>query len=220
MKNAGISLEIQDLLKDIIQLYQEKKRNKKISERIHRGRAPSIASDFEERFAVLLERVLPAKYSFFVDYPISYKIADRSRKKTSYPDIAIIEDDSVLTGIVELKIDLGYLAKDWITKTKTEFDHLSKAGIVQYTGGTRTEKRIPRTLRVAPTLRRVVVVLSDQNHHGRLANFLRQDNCFILSHKIHPNDVPTNDSVEKAFLQNMTRDQDIEKFTKFLYSFR
>ena len=219
--NRDIKLEIKYLLEDIIRLYQEKKENKKISQRIQRGRASSIANDFEERFAVFLEKVLPDKYSFLVDYPISYNITGRGRKKTSYPDISIVKDESVLAGIIELKIDLGYLADDWVTKSKTEFDNLRKAAVIQYTAGIRTEKRRPKkTLIVPQTLCKAVVVLSDQNDHGRLNRFLTQDNCFILTRNIHPNDVPINDSVGKTVLERITRHQDVEKLTKFLHNFR
>jgi len=186
--------QIKHLLKQIIDLNQTNKRHKKIGKRIFRGRSTSIADDFENMFAIMLDGLLPDKYSIFVDYPISYKIRGRHRTKTSYPDIAVIANDRMLALIIELKIDLGYLPHDWTHRTAQEITHLRKARLVSYKTNVGTDKAQKRSLDVRPDIPRAIVVLTGQNDHGKLNRFLKQPNCFVFSKDIHPNDIWINDT--------------------------
>ena len=214
--NTSTETEIKNLLKDVVQLFQEKKKSKKISARVQRGRASSIANEFEDRFATLLEKALPYKYSIFVDYPLSYKVEGRKRYKTSYPDVAIIRDSSVLVGIIELKIDLGYLPRGWADKTKAEFEHLCKAEKIRYKTDIGTDKAMVKELSVARELHKATVVLTGKNDHRRLLGFSKQENCFVLSRNIHPNDYAINDSNKIHFVEKIISDPDnIKSWRKF-----
>jgi hypothetical protein len=209
-------VQIKNLLKQIIDLNQSSKRQKKIGKRIFRGRSASIANDFENMFARMLDALLPDKYSIFVDYPISYKIRGRHRTKTSYPDLAVIANDRVLAGIIELKIDLGYLPHDWTHRTAQEITHLRKAKLVSYKTNVGTDKAQKRSLNVSPDLPRAIVVLTGQNDHGKLNRFLKQRNCFVLSKDIHPNDIWINDTNRDDSLRRIIENKDnIESWKAF-----
>jgi len=52
-----------------------------------------------------------------VDHPISYRPANQGRAKISYPDVAIVRDSSLLVGIIELKVDLGYTKREWVAES-------------------------------------------------------------------------------------------------------
>jgi len=205
----NIDQEIKDLLEKTVELFQERKISKRVSERIQRGRAVSIASEFEERFAILLERVLPANYLVLIDYPISYTVDDRKRRKTSYPDIAIVRNTQELVGIIELKIDLGYLKRGWVEKANSDFELLRTAGKATYKTDIGTPKAKARDISVARDLRRAVIVLTGANDHKRLLAFReRQENCYVLCSKDnrHPNDYSIDAYNRAAFLEKVFSD--------------
>lgn len=146
----SVEVEVRNLLEEMVELFQERKKSKKISERSHRGRAISAANEFEGKIAVLLEKALPDKYSFLVDYPLSYNTEGGKGHKTCYPDVAIVKDSSVLVAIIDLKIDLGYLPPDWVNTSRVEFENLSKAERVGYKINIGTDKATGKELRGGP----------------------------------------------------------------------
>lgn len=216
---GNVEKELMNLLQDIVELFQSRKRAKKISKRIQRGRAQSIASEFEDRFARFLEMVLPEKYSILVDYPLSYEIDGRKRRKTSYPDIAIVRDGQMLEGIIELKIDLGYLRRDWIKESKAEFTYLQKAHKVKYKTDVGTDKAEQREFTVSRNFHRAIVVVTGKNDHGRLEVFRRQENCYVLSSNIHPNDYTIHYSNKGDFVRRIGSHKENRKDWKALAEF-
>jgi hypothetical protein len=211
--------EIRKLLKDIMQLFQEKKKSKKIDRQIKRGRAHSVANEFEDRFARLLRRLLPRDYFFMVDYPITYKNPRMRRAKTLYPDIAIVKNGS-LVGIFDLKIDLGYLSPDWVRKSGAEFRKLRRADYVCYNTEVGTNQGTVCELKVDPSLCRAIVLLTAKNDHGRSVAFRRQENCFILSANVHLNDSAINETNQRRFLRCIFNDSENQenwrRFADFL----
>jgi hypothetical protein len=179
-------------INDLIKLYQVSKKEKQIGARIVRGRNNSISSSFEERVGKYLDAVLPYSYNIYLDFPISYHVRTRNRKKTLYPDILIVKNNKILSGIIELKIDLGWLSSEWTKKTLSEFIGLQKSLEVTSSLG---------TLRVRRSLPRAILLLTSKNDHGRLSRFLTHCKCkvFVLSRNIHPNDI------ESSSVQNSTR---------------
>ncbi|MDO8550084.1 MAG: hypothetical protein Q7S39_08055 [Ignavibacteria bacterium] len=192
---------------DIIKLYQVSKKRKQISERIIRGRNNSISSLFEERVAKYLDGFLTKSYTIYVDYPISYSIKTRKRKKTSYPDICIVKNNRILSGIIELKIDLGYLSPEWTKKTFSEFVSLQKSPGVTFSRG---------ILQVRHPLARAILILTSKNDHGRLTRFHKQSKCkvFVLSRNIHPNDIKRS-SIKSATLQIVSDTVNLKNWNDF-----
>ena len=200
--------KIEQLITHVIDLNQANKDHKKIGKRLFRGRAASISNEFENMFASLLDDLLPDKYLIFIDYPISYQIQSQQRKKTSYPDIAIIEEDKILSGIIELKIDLGYLSQDWLQRTTQEVKQLRRATHLSYNTNIGTDGSESRKLDIKPSLPRAIVVLTGKNDHGKHNAFFNQSNCFVLSKDIHPNDKKINQTNRKEILKKIFNNED------------
>jgi hypothetical protein len=203
-----VDAETKKLIRSMVRLFQERKQGKRISARVYRGRAAPVSYEFENRFAMLLKRVLPDNYSIYVDYPISYKVRNKRRKTTSYPDILIVEDEDGVVGIIEVKIDLGYLNKGWIPKNKKDFSNIRHAKKVTYRSLVRMGKRPRAEFRVSEKISRAIVLLTDRNDHGRLPDFSKQANCFILITKFsHPNSSKIKHH-QKDYLRDVFTDKD------------
>ncbi|WP_127759577.1 hypothetical protein [Peribacillus asahii] len=88
-------------------IFKSKHQQKRISKSITRGRISPTSNDFEEQFAIFLERCLNDNYEFIVDYPISYKMANQ-RFKQIYPDIIVLKKGThIIEGLFEVKIDIA-----------------------------------------------------------------------------------------------------------------
>ncbi|MDZ4262861.1 MAG: hypothetical protein U1B30_11100 [Pseudomonadota bacterium] len=165
------------LIEKILKIFSEKKNNKKISNRIVRGRASASADAFEEELAKLIEKHVPEPINILVDYPISYKLMGAVRAKTIYPDIALVCERTILA-IIEAKIDLGFLKDDWAKNRSEMFKGFKSANDIS--GYTISEK-----------FSSCCVVLTAKNDHGRLDDFLEQPInpiVLILEDHLHPND--------------------------------
>lgn len=220
MQSKKVEAEIRKLLRDVMKWCEVKRESKEISKRVRRGRMPSIANELEDRFAVLLERVLPKRYSMAVDQPISYRPANQGRAKISYPDVAIVRDSSLLVGIIELKVDLGYTKREWVAESKRSFRSLRKVRTVEFRTESGTTNKTTVTLEVARDLHRAVVIMSGKNDHGKLPLFMRQKDSFVLSSNVHPKGYEINSSNQERFLKEIAGDSENRKnwraFAKFL----
>jgi len=168
------------LIKNMLKIFSDKKINKNISDRIERGRASASADLFEEELAKLIENHVLAPIKILVDYPISYKLMGAARAKTIYPDITLVRDNTILA-IIEAKIDLGFLKDDWAKNRSDIFNGFKLSHNITIDG-------IPFT--ISEKFSSSCVVLTAQNHHGRLADFLSQPInpiVLILENHLHPN---------------------------------
>lgn len=195
-------------MKRIIEANVINKGNMKIGNRSLRGRTISISDKFEEEFALFLEEILPTKYSFLIDFPLSYHVNGRTRKKTTYPDIAIVENASVLAGVLELKIDLGFLRKGWAKDWNRNLAELSAAKEVSYRTSPRTGKKGKVRMSVLPDLPRAIVLLTANNDHKRLGLLTQKCKCHILSMHIHPRSRSITELNLKSKLQKICSDSD------------
>jgi len=209
MQSKKVEAEIRKLLRDVMKLCEVKRESKKKSERVRRGRMPSIANEFEDRFAALLERVLPKRYSMLVDYRVSHRVG--KQMKTYYPDVSIVRNGSVLAGIIELKVDLGYTKGEWLAKSKESFRSLRKARTVQYRRESGTTNKETDTLEVARDLCRAVVILSGKNDHGKLPLLMKEKDSFVLSSNVHPKSYEIDSSNQQRFLRQIAGDRENRK---------
>jgi hypothetical protein len=175
-----------EFVRSAVQLFQCRKKAKRISERVFRGRAAKCDSDIEDLIAKAISGFLPQKYTLLVDQPISFSVREGSRKKTNYPDICVIQDNHLM-GIVEVKIDLGYLKQDWVRENNIRLEELRGAASLSYNKDVGTPERCPQSLKPAQQVLSSVVVLTGKNAHGRMELFGKQDDCFILIPDHHPN---------------------------------
>lgn len=198
-------MNFKDFTTIIVNEFQTKKEEKQIKkERIIRGRAPSISDKFEELIAVVLDSYLIKKYMIFIDYPISY-MSSSKKKKTIYPDIIIIDKNrNEIVEIIELKIDLGYLSEDWSKQSAKIFSEIKECKTVSYKTKVGNDKGEKKELSVKKNLRKLIIVLSSENAHGRLEKFTKDNkNTFILMKSHHPNDYSINKSNKKKFIDDI-----------------
>jgi hypothetical protein len=197
-EESEIIQKIKQLIEEIIDWNIDIKNKKPINNRVFRGRSPSFSNFFEDRFAIMLGKVLHSNYTIFIDYPISYRTDAHPTKKISYFDIMILKDyisnskenNGILCGIIELKIDLGWLDNKWI-KTKLDQINLLKnqAHEVGFKDNT-TEQQDRKKLKVKKGFPWAVVLATNHNHYERFPAFKKELNsadieCFVLSNNIH-----------------------------------
>ena len=206
--------DVAQLIDVMVGVFQKKKRGKFLTERIQRGRARASANEFEEELSRLFEKHTPTDIQVLVDFPLSFEKPSLKRVKTIYPDIAFIRDNSLM-GIVEAKIELGYLSPDWARDRNQIISQLISAGIV------RVEER---EISVSKRLMTACVILTAKNHTERLPRFRKEvDNAFVLISQEHPH--PNDDkivgrAVVENYLAEITLDkshqQEWKKFERFI----
>lgn len=206
-------MKYKEFVEKAVKIFDDKKRKKEIlKNRVFRGRAASSSSDLEDLLAIAIAESIPKKYSVFVDYPLSFKSGNKGTI-TMYPDISIIKDN-ILVGIVEFKIDLGYMKKEWINQFKNSIKRLQNSTILKYKENVGTINAKKDYLQTSKILKTCVVVLSSKNSHNRLQYFKKELKPFILMQGIHPNayKMIAKDKVELILKSN----NDWLKFIKYL----
>ncbi|MDP2682421.1 MAG: hypothetical protein Q8P28_06400 [Deltaproteobacteria bacterium] len=193
-----------EFVKKAVRIFTQKKKEKGIlKNRVFRGRAATSSSDLENLFAVAIAESIPKQYSILVDYPLSIKKGSM-RALTLYPDISIVKGN-VLKGVIEFKIDLGYLKKEWINQHKTSIKQLENASILKYKKNVGTIKAKKDCLKISKKLASCVVVLSSENSHNRLDKFKTELKPYILFKRdnddngVHPNSskMESNEIIKK-----------------------
>jgi hypothetical protein len=211
-----------DLVSGMVGEYQSKKKGKVLrGGRITRGRSVSISSSFETRMAHAVLRILPADFVILIDTPLSYHARKGARKKTLYPDLMLIKrvnaKQSRLMGIIELKIDLGWLADGWATKRRRLWRELATVKDLTIKENPLVTGKLERK-KLIPVF---TVVLTEQNDHRRWKKFEREHNgrvCSILDKSYpHPNDpkCPTPHKLKKC----LASDEKFENRIGILYDF-
>lgn len=170
--------DVVELVHNMLHVFNRKREHKCISNRICRGRAPSSGPEFEEELAKLVEKHTPDDVNLLIDFPLSFRPYSAAKTRRIYPDIAVVRQ-SCLIGILEAKIDLGYVPSDWLKTQKQKLDELALVGKVTTKG---QEYDVLRQLKIAN------VVLSAHNHTEQLLE--GSDSVFVLlsTKHSHPND--------------------------------
>ena len=210
-----IRKSIQKLVVEYRKNHSEKKEQRGT---IRVGRASSLSSFFEKTFAQELSNIFPDLY-FFVDYPISlYDENGKFQVALNY-DILIVKNENKnneleegeILGIVDLKIDLGYLndeyykmdekAEDKTKKTfnlrENNFKNAHKISCNKVVNanfekkGTDVLKKI--YLKNSENISKLAIVATRNNDHNRAGKYMEimakngYECYFILDDKHHPN---------------------------------
>jgi len=180
-------MEFQDFVRRCVSLFREAKKKKMISPRVTRGRAGSCSSACEDLIALAISEMIPNEYKLLVDYPLTVRHGNGQRAKTAYPDVAVLYNRT-LAGVIEIKVDLGYLPEDWSKQSGGMFSQLQQATSLTYRTNVGTVNNEVISISPAKEMDRIVVVLSGLNDHGRL-DAIKQANsvCFVLMPQHHPN---------------------------------
>jgi len=194
-----------EFVSEVVNIFFKKKRNKDISNRIKRGRSATSSAEIEDLLSKAIANAIPNNYQLLVDYPISYKPSKSQRTKTIYPDISIIKNKS-LKGIIEFKIDLGYLPENWSLKNQNSFREMINAKSAYYKLGVGVPKQIPQILIIPKGLKRCVVILSAKNDHGHIAEFKRKNKpCYVLVSGKHPNSHEIEMKDKLSFIEELAQ---------------
>jgi hypothetical protein len=215
MANPIIKVRREDLFKyfteQVVKTFHEKRESKALDGeegRVIRGRSPSSSSDLEDLLAITISKILDSSFRFLVDKAISFKTPEMARAKTIYPDIMIIRDD-VLVGIIELKIDLGYLKMDWIEKYMETQNMLAQLPEIsyKYSNAENMDERIVLKIGEHLLAKSKIVVLTEGNAHGKLKTFVEATDAIVL-YKNKPRDKSYNRANRDELIEKLVKEKD------------
>jgi hypothetical protein len=170
-------------LDKVIGLYRRAKVPRFPHPRIHRGRAPAVASALEDLTALFLAMNLPRTYEFWVDQPVSFP----SLTERVYFDVAQVRG-SVIRHVIELKTDLGWERSEFVSRCRERRDRMRRfRGAIGRLDG--------EPIEMATRCGYHLVVLSGANFPRRaldvgLAKVRRLEPAvyvYILTRGVHPN---------------------------------
>jgi hypothetical protein len=185
--------------------------------RIFRGRSVTIASKFEELVArEILGLLLHKKRRIYIDKSLTLENSDSERKETAYPDIMILDDEkNCLTGIIELKVDLGWLdTTKWLPKQSRFKRKLNKAKLS-------IDKKPIEISKNCPI---ITIILTEENDHGDRWKTIQKNlkgDAFVLlarmENRPHPNERDNKKKWSpKQYRESLINDGDFKKATKAL----
>lgn len=212
-----------EFIEKIIELYKKAKEPtfKNGKGNIKRGRGHSISSKVEDLFAVYVSDKLSGKIELLIDQPFIYFKGKRKKKKTIYPDIALIKDDIILN-LFDLKMDLGFHRKfyPFCKEKETLITNIRNSPVNMATKEeSKEEKSDKKIYKISETIKYNIVIISNQNISKKqkqvnakaIKNRLDKDKLevFILTN-IHPN----KDYGESISKEELLRGMDFIKLGK------
>jgi len=215
--------------KSILYLINENKRIKNkyrnAIDNVILGRKFQLGARFQYELAK--ELFQNTEYIALVDYPISFRY--RGKNKTLYPDIIVLKEDT-LKGIIEVKIDLGYLrykkfgikynkdSKKYSfnkgkNSFKNDYNRLFKLkGFSYILKKNKLKER--KYVKIPRNVKKITIIATKNNAHGRCGVFEKsmRDSGFTLINildKLNPND----DFCDVSAVKNEIKEKN-EYFTK------
>lgn len=205
---------IEKTLESLVDFYGKEKRKKLCNDVVIHGRGASAASEFELDFARRLFGESKKK-KVLVDYPISFgkyrTDSGKTKKKTIYSDILVTEQN-FLKGIIEAKIDLGFLNYEryGIRKKNRSYFYEKKHNLFKkdyalllqtggfsyrYPVGFKHPKDFHIIIPKDAEVSRILLVVTRSNDHGRYEKFresvIDSGFCFLcILENTHPNEHP------------------------------
>lgn len=196
--------DVVSLIATMVKTFRRNKRYKFVSDRIYRGRAPSASGVFEEEVARLIESHTSSSIKIYIDSPISFRKRPGERATIIYPDISLIRG-SKLVGLVECKIDLGYLSDKWAKEYKQKIKALKQSG----------KFNIHREqISAHKDMLDFGVILSNSNHPENIEHFYNGvgDYCVFLSEcRSHPNN---NDIQPRKYVEDVGTQEEYREWRK------
>lgn len=131
------------------------------------GRSEPMASFFERELAKQLSKVY-THFTFLVDYPINLQKDSKSlRKQNIYPDIIIFDkSNEKIKGIIEIKIDVGYLdlGKWWEQSRESDYKYkmLNEADTVKFK---KYDGKVKNSLKLDDSVKKVFLIVTEINAH-------------------------------------------------------
>jgi len=189
-----IHKKIECAILELIKEYQDQKLHKlKNKSNIFLGRNISLGSKFQNILAQNLFN--DSSYKVLVDYPICYKgkyNSGKKGKKNLYPDILILDKENMLKALIELKIDLGFLSKDFENNIRKTINAYRKNREMSYKKFVGFADSSDIHIEVPKRFIKIFIIVTKINHTDRVEPFKKTVKHFgfrplILLEKYHPN---------------------------------
>lgn len=183
----------QEVIHEIIDLYNEARKPKFPSDNITRARSHTISSDVEDLIAYFFSKLTDAE--IIIDKPFSVQIS--GERKTIYPDIAIKRGDEIVN-FFDVKMDLGW--------NRSEFPNycIEKSKLIKEIRGQQI-KLEGSPIFLGDELKYEIIVISKLNISKKMmsenmtkieeAGIEDEVPIYFLTNKVHPNHV--NSQFEK-----------------------
>lgn len=119
-----VTVAIDSLKKYILQEFQKTKIT--IRQNLHRGHLRALSTEIEDGIAAFILDILPEGYKVYVDASV------RVGKKTHRPDILVVDNNSKVRALVEVKTNMGWCrdATGEIDKILFKHNEMISAGTV------------------------------------------------------------------------------------------
>lgn len=177
MKVKRIEVNLNNLCKKMIRLYEERRKKKAGTGRIVRGRQESVSSEFELGVARILKISTPKKYRILLDCPLSF-----GGKQPIYPDLTLLDADANrIVAFLEIKIDLGFCSPRWGKMRSKQFEKLKKQESLS------TKILGADKISVKKRAKLALILLTAKNDHNRLPEIKKGMDVFPLLSGVHPN---------------------------------
>lgn len=210
-----------ELICRAVRIFESKKENKEIvCNKVFRGRSAS-SSDIEDLLGEFIANIVHEQHILLVDYPLSFKIpcqtidkktkrqVSTSKSRRICPDISIINSGKLI-GIIEIKIDLGFLGNDWIESNNEKIDIVRNCTSISYKSNNGSQNKIT----VCDQCKYCIVVISSANSRDKEKELKKVYDCFVLFGDKHPND-PTKTEQEKI-VEITNGPNEVDAFEKYL----
>lgn len=185
-------MKYEDLVREIVSLYQRARESAFPHSRIFRGESGSISSETEDLFARHLIDLLPPDTKLFINQTIT--TGTRETRIRVKPDIVVVRN-SQIKAILDLKMDLGRqrseFPKFWDERDKLIPQMRGK----EFSLFQKTRSRKQRlSFRFSSSAKLFFVIISDQNiSPNQMDEVLkrkgkkRYSDTYILTQGLHPN---------------------------------
>lgn len=213
----AIIKHVNGLQKHYREMFQNEKND---SNPVQLGRSFRVSDKLQFEFANALSKQIKSD-KILVDYPISCTI----RTQPLYPDILIIKS-GIITGIIEMKIDLGFLNLEsfGITAKKkskytyrikdnnfrTNYENLINSQEVYYKMKSGKKNRVD--VKINKKVKKKFLIITEENDHGRKKYFEQAikdagfEILFLLNKTTHPNrDYDLTDDITKELMKKSVK---------------
>jgi hypothetical protein len=165
--------------------YEEERGKKRIGDRIWRGRARSIAQNFEDDIAHFILKYLDSNSKhrkqilILIDAHLAYMSATKGKKPFASPDILICREhgeELTVIGWIELKANLGWTGNKFYSEVTENIRLISRNRTVS----TKSFNNKKYSVTFGSSFDFFVLILQVANAHKKLADIVDRDDVCVL----------------------------------------
>lgn len=196
------------------------------ADKILRGRSRSISALAEEIFASYLVQSDPSIQKVFVDQPFTSVNPVDGKKRTNYPDLAVVKSDTIIA-LFDFKMDMGWNRGGLLSicERHSEFVCAVQGGDVTYSEKMIVPAAGRQTIGISSDCTYDVVIASSKNwnkagieHLNSIGTRCQSVTAYLLSDGTHPNERSFTNVCDVVDNLNV-RHEEFDKITSKLRSF-